>query len=134
MNKEKFKAWKVYQEGKEITGYKADSIIQANLLGYGPFAEGSTPASYNIEDLENIVMDYPYSYESENSAQKCFEEFQEALESNLNSLWPYHCQNCGYPRIQPIGWSIEMIKKVLEISPRSITKIIVETETEFDNE
>jgi len=110
----------IYQGEKSLTG---DDTISYKLFGLAPSNSSDTDAPYRVDNLRYIICSYHYADRLPEAAQDCFRALQAALRANLESLKKCHCETCSCPDEEPIGWSVEAIKKVLAIDPKTITEI-----------
>lgn len=113
----------IWQGDKKLTGWEKEDVIHPQLMGYGPNYSEASDAPYRCNDLRDIVCSARYADRLPEAAQDCFRALQAAMKVNLDSLVNCHCSTCTCPDDEPIGWSVEEIKKVLAIDPKTITSI-----------
>lgn len=116
----------IYQGKKDLTSSPStggDGAVSYKLFGLGPSHPEDTEAPYGLSDFRSVVSSAEYADRLKDAAQDCFLTLQTMAQANLASLNQHHCHTCTCQPVKPKGWDVEAIKRLLEIDPKTITKI-----------
>jgi hypothetical protein len=112
----------IRQGKKDLTSFK-NGVISSGLFGLAPNSGDDTYAPHSLSDIRQVVNNSSYAHSHKPAAIDCFITIQQMIEENLDSLDNCHCDTCTCEPEKPSGWSVEEIKKVLEIDAAKITSV-----------
>lgn len=98
--------------------------IHYKLFGLGPSSSLDTEAPYRVEDFRSEVLNCVYGDRLKEAAQDTFRIIQRMAKQNFESLVEKkHCDTCTCDRhqVNPSGWSVAAIERLLSIDPDTIT-------------
>ena len=110
-------------QGKKDLASVKNGIISSGLFGLAPNSGDDTDAPHRLSDIRQFINDSSYAHSHKPAAIDCFIVIQQMIEENLDSLNNCHCNTCSCEPEKPRGWSVEEIKKVLEIDATTITSV-----------
>lgn len=108
----------ILKDGTSLTSaFGDDGKIQYQLLGLGANTSEATPSPWRVSHFRDVVA-------CGIDPEETMKELQQMGRDNLNSLIPHpDCPSCECEAIDPEGWSVEKIERLLAIDPDKVKSI-----------